>query len=241
MAADSSVRICTHAATWVLQILAACRTKPGRWLYRAGDRRAHRATNACASDRPVFTWLETRRIGHHAGNRQILRVDVWLVSAHRHPGKRCLLLRALRSGHLPCGSSPRQIAESWDQSARGKKFGGVTLALPIIQTFSGDESRGGRNDRWGAQLSQECPPPVDYQPIGTNNRTAQCRCLQCGRLFRLGLAIQVVPRHAKSFHRDGKISRDAAVPSSRGLQRAAPALGIDFRAAIAEDFGCILH
>lgn len=57
-----------------------------------------------------------------------------------------------------------------------------------------------KTDKQGAQLSQECPPPINHKPIGTNNRTAQCRCLQCGRLFRLGLAMQVVQEGAKSFH-----------------------------------------
>lgn len=40
----------------------------------------------------------------------------------------------------------------------------------------------GTNER-GAQLSQECPPPVNL-PSGTKVRTAQCRW--CGRLFRMG-------------------------------------------------------
>jgi hypothetical protein len=31
------------------------------------------------------------------------------------------------------------------------------------------------------------------------------------------------------------------IPSPRGLQRAPPAFGIDFRAAVAEDFGRVLH
>jgi hypothetical protein len=52
-------------------------------------------------------------------------------------------------------------------------------------------------DRQGAQLSQECPPPINNQPMGTNNRTAQC--LECGRLFRLGLAVLVVSGTPKSF------------------------------------------
>ncbi len=39
-------------------------------------------------------------------------------------------------------------------------------------------------DRQGAQLSQECPPPINNQSMGTNNRTAQSLC--CGRWFRLG-------------------------------------------------------
>src|SRR6266851_4636610 len=38
-------------------------------------------------------------------------------------------------------------------------------------------------DERGAQLSQECPPPVNL-PSGTKVRTAQCRW--CGRLFRMG-------------------------------------------------------
>src|SRR5260370_36703353 len=59
-------------------------------------------------------------------------------------------------------------------------------------------------DRWGAQLSQECPLPANHQPMGTNNRTEQCRCLQCGRLFRLDLAGQVVSGPAKSFHGGGE-------------------------------------
>ena len=105
--------------------------------------------------------------------------------------------------------------------------------------------------------------------MGTNNRTAQCRCLQCGRLFRLGVAIQVVSAHPKSFHHRqliflcrleggqqqntvnlphglrqalaSKLLLTAGVSSPRGLQRASSALGIDFRAAVSEDFGGILH
>jgi hypothetical protein len=41
------------------------------------------------------------------------------------------------------------------------------------------------------------PPPAN-QPIRTNKRTAEC--LECGRLFRLGLAVQVVSVSIKSFH-----------------------------------------
>ncbi len=62
-----------------------------------------------------------------------------------------------------------------------------------------------RTDRQGAQLSQECPLPANYQPTGTNNRTAQCRCLQCGRLFRLDPAVQVVSHHPRSFHSVGDL------------------------------------
>src|SRR5260370_25410928 len=68
-------------------------------------------------------------------------------------------------------------------------------------------------DRWGAQLSQECPLPANHQPMGTNNRTEQCRCLQCGRLFRLDLAGQVVSGTAKSFHGGGDLLRPAGEAS----------------------------
>ena len=30
-------------------------------------------------------------------------------------------------------------------------------------------------DKQGAQLSQECPPPINDQRMGTNSRTAQCQ------------------------------------------------------------------
>jgi hypothetical protein len=62
-------------------------------------------------------------------------------------------------------------------------------------------------DRQGAQLSQECPLPIHHQPIGTNNRTAQCRCLQCGRLFRLDLAIQVVSHPPKIVSCEKRMSQ----------------------------------
>src|SRR5260370_20317735 len=55
-----------------------------------------------------------------------------------------------------------------------------------------------KTDRQGAQLSQECPPPANYKPTGASSGTAQC--LECARLFRLGLAVQVVLGPAKSFH-----------------------------------------
>jgi hypothetical protein len=38
-------------------------------------------------------------------------------------------------------------------------------------------------DERGAQLSQECPPPVG-DPMGTRGREAQCHC--DGRVFQLG-------------------------------------------------------
>jgi len=62
-----------------------------------------------------------------------------------------------------------------------------------------------KTDGQGAQLSQECSPPANYQPMGTNNRTAQCRCLQCGRLFRLDWAVQVVSGPPRSFHSVGDL------------------------------------
>ena len=210
--AESSARLGLDAETRATPLSSSSRAESGCWLYRAGDRRAHRATNACACDCPVFTWFETRRIGHHAGNRQILRLDIRLVSADCHRGELCLLLRALSSCHLPCGSSPQHQ--------------GVTLprVLDGIRARKGMPAGRSRNDRRGAQLSQECPPPVDNQPMGTNNRTAQCRCLQCGRLFRLGLAIQVVPPPTKSFHRAKRKwpfhwARGGKVQGGRGCPR----------------------
>jgi hypothetical protein len=32
-----------------------------------------------------------------------------------------------------------------------------------------------KTDRRGAQLSQECPPPINNESMGTDNRTAQCQ------------------------------------------------------------------
>jgi len=92
--AESSARICADATTRVLPIHSACRAGPSCRFSRLGHRRARRATSSRAANRSVFTRFEARRI-RHAGIRQVLRLDVWLVSAHRHPYERSLLLRDL--------------------------------------------------------------------------------------------------------------------------------------------------
>src|SRR5260370_15250371 len=76
-----------------------------------------------------------------------------------------------------------------------------------------------KTDRQGAQLSQECPLPANYQPMGTNNCTAQCPCLQCGRLFRLDSAVQVVCEPAKSFHFGRDFLQTADVTFGLGVWR----------------------
>jgi hypothetical protein len=53
------------------------------------------------------------------------------------------------------------------------------------------------NWQGGGTTLPRVPPPAN-QPIRTNKRTAEC--LECGRLFRLGLAVQVVSVSIKSFH-----------------------------------------
>lgn len=62
----------------------------------------------------------------------------------------------------------------------------------------GDRAPGLANPTGGSTTLPRVPPPVNHQPTGTNNRTAQC--LECGRLFRLGLATQVVSPPSNSFH-----------------------------------------
>jgi hypothetical protein len=56
-----------------------------------------------------------------------------------------------------------------------------------------------RTDKWEAQLSQECPPPINA-PANWNKQPHGTMSIGCGRLFRLGLAVQVVSGRAKSFH-----------------------------------------
>ncbi len=46
-----------------------------------------------------------------------------------------------------------------------------------------------KNDRRGAQLSQECPLPINHQPMGTNNRKAQCRWMRS--LVPIGLGYRI--------------------------------------------------
>src|SRR6266852_5985956 len=54
-------------------------------------------------------------------------------------------------------------------------------------------------DRQGAQLSQECPPPINDQPMGTNNRMAQCLEMRPLVPIGLGCAGSVRNRQIVSF------------------------------------------
>ena len=109
-------------------------------------------------------------------------------------------------------------------------------------------------------------PPTCQSPANRNKQPHGTMSLGCGRLFRLGLAIQLVSRPAKSFHavdqsllvlvvqQEEELEvlfrfqpsaknglTDIAGPLSRGLQSTPPALGIDFRTAVSKDFGGVLH
>jgi hypothetical protein len=94
------------------------------------------------------------------------------------------------------------------------------------------------SDEQGAQLSQECPP-IHQQPGNGNKQPLGTMSIRCGRLFRLGWALQVVSAPAESFHAGGPgfglvFSR---IPSARGREH----FGFDFRAAETEDFARVSH
>ncbi len=88
-----------------------------------------------------------------------------------------------------------------------------------IRVQEGTKAVGNKTDRQGAQLSQECPLPANYQPMGTNNCMAQCPCLQCSRLFRLDSAVGVVSGPAKSFHFGRDLLQPAEVTFGLGVWR----------------------
>ena len=115
-APESSAKICRNAATQAVPFPSARRAWSGRWFSGPGDYLASRAASCRSADRSFFTRPEAGRI-RHTRNRQILRMDIRLVSAHRHRGKRCLLLRAFRRlshtlwiAAAPNSARPRQLA-----------------------------------------------------------------------------------------------------------------------------------
>src|SRR6266699_1094845 len=157
-AAESSVRINSDAPAQA----APFRSVRSAWLdcrvSRAGHRRSHRAASSRAADRSFLAWPETRRI-RNPGNRQILRMDFWLVSADRHHRERRILFRDFRVCYAHCGPPPflsTSLGGGWNWSERRNK----RLDNDIGQA--------------GSTTLTRVPPPVS-QTTGTNSGTAQCR------------------------------------------------------------------
>jgi len=94
----------------------------------------------------------------------------------------------------------------------------------------------------GAQTLPRVPPPVSNQPIGTT--AAWHNVFSCGRLFRLGLAVQLVsgPWPTVSYADSWffKLFR-TRFPSACSGERRPLGFGFHFRAAKAEDLVCILN
>src|SRR5713226_4763142 len=95
-------------------------------------------------------------------------------------------------------------------------------------------------DRQGAQLSQECPPPAN-QPMGTNNRTAQCHWMRPLVPIGLGYANSAGTRQIVSRPAPGFSLVFSLFLSAGGYERAPPDFGFDFRAAKTEDFARVLR
>jgi len=97
------------------------------------------------------------------------------------------------------------------------------------------------SDRRGAQLSQECPHLSTTSEL--EQTAARHNVIGCGRLFRLGLAVQVVSALFNSFRMQDLILPEFLVPrfSAAGCERDSPGFRFDFRTAEAKDFSCILH
>ena len=70
-----------------------------------------------------------------------------------------------------------------------------------IRVQEGTKAVANKTDRQGAQLSQECPLPANYQPMGTNNCTAQMSLSSMRPLVPIGLgcASSVLTRQIVSF------------------------------------------
>src|SRR6266404_5368078 len=76
-------------------------------------------------------------------------------------------------------------------------------------------------DRQGSTTLPRVPPPVSNQPIETT--AARHHVFSCGRLFRLGLAVQLVSRPGQSFHTRILVFSHFALPSHQRAEESVPA------------------